>query len=714
MRAALRTLAALAAAGVCSVLWWACGADGEDGEPLTRPAEVPWSVQLHLHGSFSEGLASIDSQSHEAADVGLDAIWWSDHDWRLTTYHTYSRFSFEDEPAEADRVGDWTLTGERFEPKFQPAFRPLERRNLATGDVVHSSERAFDGSKSYQVTAASLSPEFRDYVAGMIAPMPGFRRPLASELTLRLALWPEGLGEDGRVWIELRLSEHAPRPDEGLAELGPVHVRYVLGEGTGPPYREGAVLWVPLEHRESEWNQYALSLSRDAREGFPFLAEGDDSLTAINLGISVRNGQAATVFIDALQIDQARRGPEMLARQRGVIAAVAADRPDLVQLQGVEVSYLHPHLNEFSVDTELLDYDALARESGLLDEVGSVDEKELAPFFARRAVELAHGRGGLISFNHFLGTDPEGREPRQGREQILEELLGHGLYGADLVEVGYRDRAGHDLRDHLWTWDQLALRGGLRPVGVGVSDHHGGPLRWRTMANNFVSWVLAPSPSKADLIEGLRSGRVFFGDITRFDGTLDLTTDGGSRMGQIVVTDRTSVEAHISVDGLAATDRVIVVESGVLARFLDVDGESFRSTETLELPPGPGFVRFECLARSGVQKAYSNAIHFVREVPDGGIEPARLGVDFAGARSLLARRFRVQNVVAVSGEGWSGLRIVGRGDGGALVLDASALGEVEVELKEGLEGNVAVRGGRVELTNLEGSGRIVLRGRGPR
>jgi len=714
MHTVLRTLAAGAAAGVCVLVWWGCGEEPAADEALTLPEETPWSVQLHLHGSFSEGLASIDSQSFEATDVGLDAIWWSDHDWRITGYHVYSRFSFEEGPAEADRAGSWVLTGERFEAKFQPAFRNVERRTWATGDVALTRERAFDGEQSYQITAASLSPELKDYVAGLVAPLPGFRRPLASGLTLRVALWPEGLGEDGRVWVEARLSEHAPRPEQGLEELGPVYVRYVLGTGAGEPYREGDVLWVPLDHVEREWNQYVLPLSRDAAEGFPFLVAGDDSLTALNVGVSVRNEQAATVFVDALQIDAETRGEAMFPRQREVIDAVAAGHANLVQLQGVEVSYLHPHLNEFSVDTRLLDYDELAEDSGLLNAAREVDEAELAPYYARRAVERAHARGGLISFNHFLGTDPEGREATQTREELLAELLANELYGADLVEVGYRDRAGHGLRDHLWVWDQLALQGGLRPVGVGVSDHHGGPLRWRTMENNFVSWVLAPSRSKADLIEGLRAGRVFFGDITHFDGTLELSTDGGSRMGQIVVTDRDAVELDIAVDGLVPTDRVIVVESGELARFLDVEAESFRSTQHLALPPGPSFVRIECLARKGDEKVYSNAIHFVREVPEGGVEPARLGIDFAGVRSRLARGFRVGNVVAVEGEGWSGVRIVGRGDGGALVLDTAALGPVEVELKEGLSGRVAIEDGLVRLTELTGAGRIVLRGRADR
>ena len=69
-------------AGAAALLFMAALTTGAaTGEEVLQP----YSVQLHVHGSFSEGLGSIDSQSREAADVGLDVLWWSDHDWRLTT-----------------------------------------------------------------------------------------------------------------------------------------------------------------------------------------------------------------------------------------------------------------------------------------------------------------------------------------------------------------------------------------------------------------------------------------------------------------------------------------------------------------------------------------------------------------------------------------------------------------------------------------------------
>ena len=58
--------------------------------------EAPaWSAQLHLHGPFSEGAGSIDSHSYQATDVGVDLLWWSDHDFRTDSFRAPAHFGFE-------------------------------------------------------------------------------------------------------------------------------------------------------------------------------------------------------------------------------------------------------------------------------------------------------------------------------------------------------------------------------------------------------------------------------------------------------------------------------------------------------------------------------------------------------------------------------------------------------------------------------------------
>ena len=63
----------------------------------------PYSVQMHLHGSMSEGSGSMRGANVQAKKIGLDVLWWTDHDWRMA-YHTYADgYDFEADGLSADR-----------------------------------------------------------------------------------------------------------------------------------------------------------------------------------------------------------------------------------------------------------------------------------------------------------------------------------------------------------------------------------------------------------------------------------------------------------------------------------------------------------------------------------------------------------------------------------------------------------------------------------
>jgi hypothetical protein len=46
----------------------------------------PVSMAMHVHSSFSEGTGSMLWQLAQAAASGVDVVWWSDHDWRMSGY----------------------------------------------------------------------------------------------------------------------------------------------------------------------------------------------------------------------------------------------------------------------------------------------------------------------------------------------------------------------------------------------------------------------------------------------------------------------------------------------------------------------------------------------------------------------------------------------------------------------------------------------------
>ena len=571
--------------------------------------ESAWSVQLHLHGSFSEGLGSIDSHGYEARSVGCDVLWWSDHDFRITTYQHVSRFGFEDWEEPLDRSEPWTRSFAKHAGDSK-RLRQLKRPERARARFLESPVK--EGERSLRVTSAGAGPEFESHLLLLGAARRLERRSLASGVTLRIALFPEDLGPDARAVVDVQLSEHAPR--EGLG-LVPYVVRYEIAPGSpGEPRREGEAYVVPVRCELGRWNELALELSADAVRGFPEFPGQDNVLYRLVVGVEARKDARASACFDDLRIDQEFSGPSMYARQRELIGEVAKLHPGLVQLQGVEVSYDSPHLNVFCADTPLVDYADIARDvPNDPENPALVDARAFSEEILRRVVSETHARGGLVSYNHPFGSTYEGSGKVRTNEQELELLLSDRAAGADLLEVGYRDRGGATLDDHLYVWDQAALRG-LRLVGVGASDSHGGPgERWRGSTNNFVSWIYARTPGKEELIEGLRAGRVFFGDIERFDGELDLVTDEGQRMGATVVTDRTSVELELRASGVEPGERIVLVESGARTTTFEVTGHEFRVKHVLQLPePGPALARFEVHDETG-PIALSNPIHFLRE-----------------------------------------------------------------------------------------------------
>jgi hypothetical protein len=685
------------------------GSTQAPASPTGAPhAERPYSVQLHVHGSFSEGAASIDSHSWEASDVGADVIWWSDHDFRIASYRHASRFGFEGWTEPLDRGEPWRDASPERSRKRVEVKRLIElpSPNEPIGSAEFTADAVDEGERSLRVRATSPAAEFQPMLYHVEAARGLMKRPLAAGVTLHLSVLPETANADARPAIEIVLSEHAPRDGVPLGEF--YRLVYVLDDTLKEPEREGASVFLPVPYRLGEWNRLVLPVTRDAIRSFPAIRGEDNALSSIAVGLWVRRGATGSVLFDRLQIEQESFGEASFARQRALIDAVAGGYPRLRELQGVEISYTAQHLNEFSVDTRLIDYDAL-----LAPKAGGARGHEGRDALARRVVEEVHARGGLVSYNHMFGAARESvartrpRKPR-AKEAILEELSQNGALGADILEVGYRKRGGRELDDHLWVWDELALEG-LHLVGTGVSDSHGGPdQRWRTSANNFLSWIYARSPEKAALIEGLRAGRVFFGDIVLFDGTLDLVSAAGHRMGQIVVTDRDTDDVAIEIDGLSAGDAVAVVESGRKTETIVAKSASLRASRTVRLDPEqPTVVRLEVRGADGTVKVLSNPITFVRTVPAGGIEPARTSIDLGGLASGWIRGFRLADarsrregeaiVVELRGSARDGSLELG--------LPEARSGDARVEL-DGLDGKHETEGDRIVVSGLSGEGTV--------
>jgi hypothetical protein len=588
--------------GVFVLLGGLAAVQAARGRPVSG-AERAWSVQLHLHGSFSEGEGSLDSHGYEARDVGCDVLWWSDHDFRITTFEHVTRYGFEAWHEPLDRGEAWTTRL----AKYAGDKKGLGIVELPEGGAARLVEVPVrEGERSLRLVAPAARGELR---LAFGAERSLHRRSLATGVRLDLALFPEQLPEDAHVFVEVRLSEHAPRAGLGLE---PRFLRYEIGTRARAPERRGPVWVVPVRCEPGRWNALELELSADAVRGFPEDPGEDNALVELELGLAPGSDAPARVTLDDLRIQQARSGPALYARQAELIAEVGAAYPGLTQLQGLEVSYDSRHLNLFCEETPLPDYAALARDCPRDPaQPELLDQKAFRQRVQEWVLAEVRARGGLVSYNHPFGVTFEGAGAPRTRAEQLAILLANRADGADLLEVGYRARGGVTLDDHLWLWDQAALAG-LRLVGTGVSDSHGGPEnRWRGTPNNFVSWIWAPAPDARSLIAGLRAGRVFFGDLERFDGTLDLLADSGERMGATIRTERAAVGVTVLASGTRRGQSLVVVESGVRTQTFPVRGESVREELRLALPAtGPALVRVELHDETG-PIALSNPLHFL-------------------------------------------------------------------------------------------------------
>ncbi len=147
-----QTLVRIAFASVLAAAWFA-------ERSASAPENLkPYSVQMHLHGSMSEGTGSMRGANVQAKKVGIDVLWWTDHDWRIA-YHTYANgYDFEADSLSATRP----VPIPRADPKeipdeqMQVDLTPHSQNGPVVDKVARiSAEQANDGKKSLEIAAAS-------------------------------------------------------------------------------------------------------------------------------------------------------------------------------------------------------------------------------------------------------------------------------------------------------------------------------------------------------------------------------------------------------------------------------------------------------------------------------------------------------------------------------------------------------------------------------
>jgi hypothetical protein len=99
---------------------------------------------MHVHGSFSEGMGSMEWHTAQAAALGLDAIWWTDHDWRVAHWQHTERFDFE--------TATWDTANLRVvEPDDAYPFQFRRWHVGPTPEVAVVDTLAYEGSRAMRL-----------------------------------------------------------------------------------------------------------------------------------------------------------------------------------------------------------------------------------------------------------------------------------------------------------------------------------------------------------------------------------------------------------------------------------------------------------------------------------------------------------------------------------------------------------------------------------
>ena len=543
------------------------------------------SAQLHLHGSISEGNASMAEQTVAAETQGIDLLWWTDHDvfYNLDGIGEYAGYDFEGGSTAYDQP-TWP-SGVVMESAWELESSALE--HYASSVIP---EAAYEGQYGWRLqgTAAAGQHQLNRWVL-VVSPNFNFK-PLFADVSFGFAFRPNTPG--GLLCVSVPINASLV----GHSRQGE-YIRVHFHWGAGGWHEEDTELnkYVELEGQVGQWNVYQANLSELVGAWYPELSL-DVHGEMVDVEIHAEDGANADFDLDAFWWRQEVKGEDLRALQREYLATLPNDTLHLV---GTEVSPLAGwHLNVFGSDVPFLPY----------TEVDDLDPGDVA--------EFVHEHGGIIALNHPFGTSGTlvaGGAVEERKAEIIAELTAAEGYGCDLLEVGYRQRMGN-LEDHLEIWDTLGASGILL-TGLGTSDLHD-DHDWDEYYNNFVTWVVGAGPSEPDLLWNLRRGAAFFGDPSYFSGAevwLSLTApEERASMGQVVQGRQEPLEILFAAEPLLAGWEVHAVLDGQQVATWTVEQDGWYDTSLQVDPTAGGAIRFEVYdPQSGEGLLFSNPIYFM-------------------------------------------------------------------------------------------------------
>ncbi|HEY1918103.1 MAG TPA: hypothetical protein VGH27_21220 [Streptosporangiaceae bacterium] len=582
-------------------------------------------MAMHIHSSFSEQCGSMDSQLYQASTNQVDVLWWTDHDARMEAI------------GYRDVVHFTSLTQEQGGPGQGPPWlwqpRPTGSLTSSSGGGIVQNPCSPDdpvAGGSMHLAAQSKSGQATyGYYANCDTSGYNYRDNLTGQSLLIDILLASGWSK-GYLELFIATSYHQA---SGGRPAGDYTLSYRFVPAGQPAGRVAqginAVVTIPVQPTSSApWYTATITPSADIAALWPDLDHRDFALWELTLR-AVSTGEMVEGYFDYLRLDRTISGEVQLQEQQAMEILLAAKYPSVVQQQGLEVSWLLPHLNWFGGKVTMTDY-------------GGTTPKTYTEFLAGTLVPQAHQAGGLISYNHPFGYKNGPLLPPAQQDALVRNVAtamlpagsGPAALGSDLLEVGYPLRGGCDLAHHAALWDIMS-RNAIFLTGNGVSDDHLG-TNWTTIIDNWTTSAWAASTRQADLLAAMAAGRAWFGSLPGFGGSLDISADTSCPMGSVSVSTVAKRQLTVDVTGVPARGSLQVLQGAVdyagTAGLAD-NAQVVGSYPAAKLGGAPvqlkvsnkagSYVRTQVLDASGTVVAMSNPVWLLRAAPPGGIPVAR-------------------------------------------------------------------------------------------
>ncbi len=577
---------------------------------------TPFSMAMHIHSSFSEGSGSMNSHLDQAKRNGVDVIWWTDHDFRMSALHYRKVVHFTSLTQESGDGAPWQW--------IKQTSGSLKA--LSDGGILQSpaspKDTVADGSLWVQAQSTSSSKAALGFFAESHPAGWNYHNNIYGQI-LSIDVHPTSTSSAAYLELSISTSFH---PATNNRPAGKYVLSYRVGGDGAPGSRvvNGLTGIVTVAAPMNQWTTLALTPSDDIAALWPDMDEHDFACNSITLN-AVSAGPLASGHFDYLRFERPFSSGDIPVQLQDSIREGYRDRyPDVAQRRALEMGQFLPHINWFGGNLSLTDYTGVTMSTHM--------------DFMRQQIRLAHAQGGLASYNHPFGYTSVALLPKAtqdaNRAALAAQMIDNNALDCDIMEVGYRSRAGMDLAHHVTLWDILS-RNGMFITGNGVSDDHAGD-NWAGLWNNWVTSAWAANQSERSLLHAMKAGRAWTSSLTGFRGQLDLLADGSCPMGSVSVSSISQRQLQITATNVPSNGSLRVIRGEV-----DYAGSGSPQPNTKVVSTYPAgqlttgtttqgidtstscFVRTEVLNSSGQTVAVSNPVWLLRERPTRRIPKPR-------------------------------------------------------------------------------------------